>query len=268
MKQFLCLLLFLSSTSAIADGFPPLDGRVSNCENRWFLKSTDDPLIHLLGFAYLDPTAGFTFEHNGEVKINESGDIVRLPSEFRDKARLIIRFDSDFKVACLSNEIVTKLKLPLIPDWLHFYKDEREPGPHNVTWASQYNHIGASQKALEFLKEAEKQNYKSSKYYFELGFALNALGKFQDAVQQLQVAVKEYPNHTEIIAELAYAHFGLRDLERAVEFYKLALKADKKKTSQRRWEFAQNISVAYSMLDDKKNSDAWKDKADNWKPKP
>ena len=267
MKLFFALLLSFLPITSIAGGFPPSVDRVSNCENKWFLVGPEESQVRVLGFAYIDPTAGFTLEHNGEVGLNENGDLVRLPSELKDKARVIIRATSDFKAACLSNDLATKLELSLIPSWLEVYKDKRELGPHSVSWAYFYNHIGASKKALEYLKEAEKQNYKPRQYHFELGYALNASGDFKGALEALQVAVKEHPNDTEIIAELGYAYLNLNEFTKAIESYELALKTDKKGDSQRRWEFAQNISAAYSMLGDKDQSSSWKVKADEWKQK-
>jgi tetratricopeptide (TPR) repeat protein len=267
MKLLFLLLLFLFPITCIAGGFPPSKDRVSNCENQWFLKSTKDTEVQLLGFAYMDPSAGFTFEHNGDVGLNENGEIIRLPNELKDKARLIIRVSSDFKAACLSDEQATKLGLSIIPSWLKVYKDKREPGPHNISWAYFYNHIGASHKALDYLKEAEMRNYKPRQYYFELGYALNASGDFQGALKELQVAVKEHPADTEIIAELGYAYWKVREFDKAIEFYELALKTDKKGASQRRWEFAHNISAAYSMLGNTEQSESWKVKSDKWKPK-
>ena len=91
MKLIVALLLALLPVTSIAGGFPAPENGLSDCEDRWFLKPTEDPKIQILGFAYIDPTVGLTIEHNGEAGLNENGEVVRLPNELRDKEKWLTR---------------------------------------------------------------------------------------------------------------------------------------------------------------------------------
>ena len=157
------------------------------------------------------------------------------------------------------------LGLPRVPDWLTLYKDDREPGPHAVAWASFYNEIGAFERALELLHEADSYGYGSTQLSFEKGFALNALGRFQDASQVLETAVKQNPDDGGLLGELAYSHIGLREFDKAIPLYEAALSKDTRRPSGRRAEFAQNLSAAFSAVGDAKSARMWSKKAAKWK---
>jgi tetratricopeptide (TPR) repeat protein len=257
--------LLLVAGSADASGFPPSTQHLADCENRWFLKGTEESNVRMLGFAYVDPTAGVTFEVDGEVATGADGALVRKPNALEGKARIIVRADANFEIACLSDELATQLGLPLVPDWLENYKDSREPGPHNVAWASYFNQIGAFERALACLQLADSAGYASTDLSFERGFALNAMNRFQDAIQALEFAVKQNPNDSGTIGELAFSYMGLRDYKKAIPLYEAALSKDSRRRSGRRAEFAQNISVAFAALGDEKSASKWRKKAAQWK---
>jgi tetratricopeptide (TPR) repeat protein len=257
--------LFVVAGTVGAAGFPPASHHLADCENRWFLKGAEDSNARILGFAYVDPTAGVTFEVDGEVAIGDDGALVRKANPLEGKARLIVRAEANVEIACLSDEEATHLGLPLVPDWLALYKDAREAGPHNVAWASFYNQIGGFERALECLQRADDSGYASADLSFERGFALNALGRFQDAIPVLELAVKQNPDASGMIGELAFSHLGLRDYQKAIPLYEAALSKDEKHRSGRRAEFAQNISAAFTALGDEKSASKWRKKAAEWK---
>src|SRR5207344_524524 len=151
---------------------------IASCENHWFLKQAKDPDARVLGFAYIDPEAGFTFQFEDEIVADKDGAWSRKPNPLRDKASMKIRVGTNFPVACLNDADVAKLGLAATPDWLAYYKDTRAVGPHEVSWASHLNGIGANAEAIEHLQSAMAQGYKSDPLWFELGYAYDALGEF------------------------------------------------------------------------------------------
>lgn len=263
MKYRLGALLLVAASAAAAE-FPPSSHRLADCENRWFLREVADPSIRLLGFVYVDPDAGVTIEDNGKVALSADGALVRMPDTRENKMRLIIRGVSNFEIACLSSEQASQLGLALVPDWLEFYKDKREPGPHNVAWASFYNHIGAFDKALEHLRIAGDSGFRSLALALERGFALNATARHQEAIEGLQPAVKAYPDDIRLLAELAYSHLRLRDFSRAIDLYQAALSRDAEGKSVLRWEYANNVALAYAALGDGTSASEWSRKAATW----
>jgi tetratricopeptide (TPR) repeat protein len=263
--RILPFTLLLMAGVAGASEFPPSVHSIADCDNRWFLAEGQDPSVRFLGFAYVDPTAGITIEHNGEVVLGAEGALVRKPNALDKKARVIARVGSNVRIACLSDDQATHLGLPLIPEWLRFYKDDRAPGPHNVAWASFYNHIGACEKALEFIQVARDDGYTSVELSYEHGFALNAMSRFRDARQVLDAAVKDNPDNVQLTGELAYSYLHLREFNRAIELYKTAIAKDQTADSARRAEFAQNISIGFSALGDEKSAAEWRKKSETWK---
>ena len=107
MKYQLCVL-FVVAGSAGAVELPQPRHDLAACENRWFLKEGEESNARMLGFAYVDPTAGVTFEVDGEVTINDGGVLVRKPNLLENKARIIVRAPANFRVACLSDEDVRR----------------------------------------------------------------------------------------------------------------------------------------------------------------
>jgi tetratricopeptide (TPR) repeat protein len=256
MKALLPLTLLVSFPAVAAD-FPVARDRIADCENQWFLLEGQNPALRILGFAYVDPSAGVTIEHNGEVGIGPDGSLERKPFELKEKARLIIRATGNYEIVCLNEAQRTQLGLPVAPEWQGAYRDSRAAGPHNVSWASHYNHIGAFDRALKHIEAALSEKYTSRDLTFEYGFALNAVERFHDALAVLEPGVESYPRDVNIRAELGFAHLGLGDFKKAIEIYERAYNMDKSGSSGRRGEFAQNVAAAYARLGDEKSATRW-----------
>jgi tetratricopeptide (TPR) repeat protein len=259
-------LSLLAGEPVCAQEFPPLSQHIADCENKWILSENSRSAdARVLGYLYVDPTAGFTVELHGNVELAQDGTLIRRPSELEGKARVILRLDSNVPVACLSDEQIAQLGLPREWEFRENYKDSRPPGPHYTSWASHFNQIGASERALELVKLARAESYSSPKLEFEEGYALNALGRYDEAIQSLRKAAQRYPDDVDIAAELAYGHLSLRQYSQAVELYRRALSLDTKHSSPRRWEFAQNIARAYDQLGDFRRKGEWLEKSAEWK---
>jgi tetratricopeptide (TPR) repeat protein len=264
--SILASLSLLAVETVCAQEFPPLSQHIADCENKWVLAAnTQSPDARVLGYVYVDSTAGVTLELHGDVELAQGGALIRRPSELEGKARLILRIDSNIPVACLSDEQAAQVGLPREWEFREIYKDPRPPGPHYTSWASHINQIGASERALELVKLARAESYSSPKLELEEGYALNALGRYDEAIGSLRKAAQRFPDDVEIAAELAYGYLSLHQYPQAIELYRRALSLDTKHASSRRWQFASNIARAYEQLGDTKRSGEWLERSAEWK---
>jgi len=253
----------IAATSA-SGMFPPDKDPIANCENRWFLKQGKEPEARVLGFAYIDPEAGFSFEFEDYIVIDKDGNWVRKPNPLHGKASLKVRVESNVPVACLDKEDVAKLGLAPIPDWLKFYKDTRAAGPHEVSWASHLNSIGANAEAIKHIETAIADGYKSDGLWFELGYAYNALEEFDKSTEVLTPAMAASPDNKLLIGELAYSSIHQKDFKRAIELYNLALSKYKNGETEKRAEYAINLAAAYHWAGDEKAAQEWLQKGKAW----
>lgn len=239
------------------------DQTIADCENKWFGAEAGDGSI-ILGYVYIDPSAGFTFEHYGTLE--GSGAYLRaVQSDLAKEARLIQRIGRNFPAICLDDPQVAALGLPAVPKTMEFYKDDRPLGEHHTAWAYHYNHIGASDKALDHVSEAIAAGASSNALTFEHAFALNALGRFQETISLLDPIVSPETSTADIIAELAYARLMQADYEEAIRIYSQAIDHDQDEPSSRRWEFARNIAAAYGELGDTAQRDVWLKRSEEYR---
>ena len=236
---------------------------IADCEQSWFGAEANDGSV-FLGYAYIDPYAGFTFEHYG--RLEGKGEALRaVPSDLIGKARLIQRVGHNFPATCLLADQVAELGLPLVPETMQFYQDSRPPGEHHAAWAYHYNHIGASDKALVHVQNALEAGAASAALTFEHAFALNVLGKFGETIALLETDYGSEDMTADLIAELAYARLRQGDYERAIELYTQAINPGQGQVSTRRWEFARNIAAAYAELGDTERRETWMKRAKQYR---
>ena len=237
-----------------------LDRHVANCENQWFAAEGNDGKTPL-GFAYVDPDAGPTIEHYGFLETSD-GKLRAVAAEFQGKARLIQRIEQNFPAHCLTDLQARELGLPSAPESMKHYEDKRPPGKHHAMWAYFYNHIGASDVAMDHVSKAMAAGHSSPALTFEHAFALNVLERFDEAIALLQPLVDTGQADADIIAELAYAFLMQNKLPKAIELFKQAVDHGGGVPSSRRPEFARNIAAAYEQLGDKKQRDEWLERAE------
>ncbi len=218
----------------------------------------------MLGFAYIDPDAGFTFEAHGDVVLDAQGEPIRKPDQLEGKARLIMRVAQNVKVACLDAGTVARLGLPARSESLKFYADKRAPAEHEAMWGSHLNAIGAFTEALRHLEPARKSGYKSDLLWFETGFAYNATEQFDNAIEVLDPAVAASPENQRLIGELAFAYMHKGNFKRAIELYNLALSKYREGETDRRDQYAFNLASAYHFAGNEKAATEWMSKARAW----
>ncbi len=257
------LLIACQQASA---AFPAADVTIADCENHWLLAADrKDPDLRLLGFAYIDPDAGFTFEAHGEVALDPKGNLVRRPYAFDGKARMIVRVSNNAPVACLDDATVARLGLPAQSESLKYYQDKRDPGEHAVLWASHLNQIGASAQAIRQIDLARKAGVHSDRMWFELGYALNAQGHYDQAIAVLEPAVAASPEATALLDELGFAYLHHVDYPRAIELFRKAIDGyHTTSIAPPKWELAAHLASAYDRSDDATHAAEWLEKAKAW----
>jgi tetratricopeptide (TPR) repeat protein len=270
MKKIAAIIVICWSFLAQAQAKTPeagemkFDQHVANCENKWFGARTVDGKV-VLGYVYIDPTAGFTFENYGHLDISD-GKLHAIKSDLYGKARVITRIGQNFPATCLSEAQATTLGLPSSPESMKFYTNDRTTGEHHASWAYHYNHIGASEIALDHVSKAIAAGYSSTGLTFEHAFALNALGKFDQTAGLLAPVVASSTKTADLIAELAYAKLMQGEYQQAIDLYSRAIRhRGRDGYSQRRWEFARNIGAAYEALGDLKQRDQWIKRSDRYR---
>lgn len=265
MKKILAVIALCCSPLAHAQvsetGALKYDQNIANCENKWFGAEAEDGSV-FLGYVYVDPSAGFTFEHYGTLD-GSKGELRAIKSDLYGKARVIKRIGQNFPAACLTEAQVTALGLPSSPESMKYYRDDRPLAEHHASWASHYNHIGASDIALDHVSKAIAAGGSSSDLSFEHAYALNALGRFDEVISLLAPEAPFTIKTSDLIAELAYAYFAKGEYQRSIALYTQAIDHDE--PSERRWEFAGNIATAYGRLDDIKQQAHWKKLSDSYR---
>ena len=267
MKNLIVAIALCCSSTALAQGTTArelaFDQAIADCENGWFGAAAQDGSV-ILGYVYIDPSAGFTFEHYGTLE-EDRGALRAVQSDLSREARLIQRIGHNFPATCLDDGQVAALGLPLIPETMQFYKDSRPPSEHHAAWAYHYNHIGASDKALGHVLKALEAGAASAALTFEHAFALNVLGKFSETITLLEPVYSSGGMTGDLIAELAYARLKQGDYQRAIELYTQAIDPEQGEISSRRWEFARNIAAAYEELGDAQRRDSWIQRAEQYR---
>ena len=264
VKNILVAITLFCATAALAPvavaGELMFNQAVAECENKWFGAEAEDGGV-ILGYVYIDPSAGFTFEHYGALV--DAGEGMRaVESSLAGKARLIHRIDHNFAAICLSEAQVAELGLPAVPETMRFYKDDRPLAEHHTSWAYHYNHIGASDIALEHVSKAIAAGATSADLTFEHAFALNVLERFDETIALLDPIASTQNITGDIIAELAYARLMQGEYKIAIDLYLKAIDVARGEPSSRRWEFARNIAAAYEEMGDTKQRDEWLKRSD------
>ncbi len=234
--------------------------RIADCENLWFAAREEEDML-VLGFVYVDPEAGFTYEHYGELVLSE-GVFQAVPSDRQGTTRVIHRIGVNVPATCLTDAQATALGLPSSPESMASYKDHRPVGEHHERWAHHANRIGASAIALEHVSKASATGTTSTSLTFEHAVALNGLGQFEETVTLLEPIVASEDATGDLIAELAHAKQELGDLPRAIKLYEQAIRHRKGGYSERRSAFALRIASIHEELGNTRQHDAWMRRAE------
>lgn len=223
--------------------------------DKWviFPKSEKDT-TYALGFIYLDITAGFTFNFEGNLESKEG----KLILHKQDNTSIIKhRLGRNTKnVTVLTDDQVKNLALSKQPDWLSFYKSDPDSLYYQIQLGSYYNSVGGSNRALTILSKAYEKEKKDKDLLFELSFAHNALKQYDKAIPILEKAVKTHNSNELLYKELLYAYMNSNLLDKAEKTYSDYLKKTISKKYQT--EMAYNITYSYFIKKDKTKFEEWK----------
>lgn len=217
-----------------------------------FSPKPDDKQL-MLGVAYIDPTAGYSYRYFGNITV-DNGKLNFVPAE--ENADFIARWQNlDLKVAVLPDERVGQLKLSAYPEFLKFYQTDKLDRDFLVDILSFQNGAGYSNLALPQLEKLRKENYKSAKFYFELAFAYNALNQSSKAEEVIYEAEKNNLKDELLIKEMHYALLHQNKLMLAGDYLESNFKNFKSKNYKS--ESIVNQIINYSNQKDVVNAKKW-----------
>ncbi|MGH1338452.1 MAG: tetratricopeptide repeat protein [Aureispira sp.] len=257
--NYLVSLLLILPFFCLAQEQEPLefDTKYYACEDQWvvFPKEATD-FTHLYGFIYLDEEAGFTFNLEGKLEVNDAGQLMAVPKEDEENASIKIRLQPTTSlVAVLSSKQLEELKLPKEPEWLHFYKKSDDEIASLLARGYHYNHVGASELALPYLKEAYEKKPILEGLAFELAYAYNATEQHKKATDILIKALNQDPKNYFFYRELGFAQVRLGQIKEAEKTYEKGIRLSN--DAYQKSEMGINMTQAYFKLKDKKGFKKW-----------
>lgn len=182
MKKFLLFLFLSFQIGVFAQVELPkdlvFDKTFFEAENQYIMLSPNKSSAEaFVGLAYFDDSAGFSFRllgmYSPETKTVSLAD---------SNGITLVRWENlGAKVAVVPQNLVAEWKLPEVASFLKNYKSSKPAKELLVDKLSFANGAGLYETALTGLLKLKNENYKSEKFYFELAFSYNALGKFADA---------------------------------------------------------------------------------------
>jgi len=252
MKKLLFLSILISNLSFSQE--LKFDKKFTDAVDKWvaFDKDTNDS-TYIYGFIYIDEQAGFTFDYDSRFKINQK-TLESLPNEMKSsiKSRLS---PNTANVHILTANEIKQLNLPNQPDWLKLYKSNENTVIYYKNIGYHYNHIGASQNAIEPLLKGYAIEPHFEGLEFELAYAYNATKNHSKAIEILNKAIKNDSNNFWFLRELGFAYKNIENLEKAEETYKkgIAISNDKNQKA----EMAINMAQSYFQIKNKQKFEEW-----------
>lgn len=258
------ILLTLFTTNFYSQNLLQFDKRNIQCEDKWIAYQMDKDSTYTFGFIYIDSKAGLTFNYEGKFKIEKNGVFNKLKSEVEKEVGFIkTRLQPNrIAIAEIPEAKFKELHIEKTPNWLKAYKTDENSVDRLYRWGYMYNSWNEFEKALTYLKKADKINSKFKGLQTEIGFSYNALGKFDDAEFTLKKAINENPEDCYALKELAYTYTRLVNFEKVAETYLIMTKSCTEQTFIQ--ETAHNLAYEYFKIKDTINFIKWKTEAEKW----
>ncbi len=229
MKKITALIFIFVHIFAFSQTELPSDivfsTNFSDAENHYVvLDSKPQDGQYLIGVPYYDSTAGYTFRLSGYFKVN-NGKLVLIEDPSASNGIMIARWQKlDAKVAVLNDKRLKELGLSNPAEFLENYKSSLPEKEQLVNRLSSMNAAGYSNLALPRLEQLKKERYSSSKFYFELIFAYNALRQLDKANQTADEAISKGFRDELILKEKHFAMLHNNNEDAAGAFLKENLK--------------------------------------------
>jgi len=258
MRKILLLVCFVTSLSnAQTPKNPVLSFETPFYEavDQWVLYPASGEHAYSLGFIYVDRSAGFTFDYETRLVL-ENEKLINPNPERQKEAFVKSRLErNSANVHILSEEQLNELNLTT-PKWLEVYKRNSDTEGYQIDIASWYNNAGGSEIALGILKELFENNKTDGKLLFELSYAYNALGRHPEALEVLEIALQVNDTEELYYKEKLYAYAMLVDFEAAKKWYAIYLK--KTKSYRYRSEIVYNLAYSHFLGKDLKGFNYWR----------
>lgn len=257
MKQYLLLLALLCG--AVLTATAQKDGLYYNkpyyqCENKWVaLPQKEGEQNYLYGFLYLDGTAGYTFDYQGNFTV-ANGKFIKddKPREASMKYRIEKGWP---ELAILPDEKVKEMGLPSEPDWLYIYREKENDVDRLHRKGFILNDIEASAEAIPVLLKAYAKEPHYEGVEFELAFAYNATEQYSKAIEVLKKAIAYNSKNYMFYRELGYSYVHSGNVAEAEKTYSkgIAMSTDNAQSA----EMAFNMAGHYYRTKDKANFAKW-----------
>ncbi|WP_187478167.1 hypothetical protein [Amniculibacterium sp. G2-70] len=208
MKKISIAFLITSFTFGFAQKTSDLkfDTPISEAENQYIATESKTPKQYTFGYVYYDSMAGYSYRHIGEILSDENDNIILKKDPKAEHAFIIFRIENfALKVSKIPQTFIEKSKLEAEPEWLKFYKTNDTDQEKKLNRASSLNGGNAPQLALPILEKLRSEKFFNNKFYFELAFSYNALGKFPEAEQICDEAFKNNFKDELIYKEYIYS---------------------------------------------------------------
>ncbi|MGN5954061.1 tetratricopeptide repeat protein [Sphingobacterium lactis] len=231
------------------------DKKFYDALDKWVvIEGIGNPPKHVLGFIYLDPSAGISFRHESHLFVLND----KLVKDSVNKEAMITARLSEglADIAVLSDLQIQTLGLPKEPNWLSVYKVNEGTSAYQVSKGLWLNSVNASHLALPILKAVYEKEPKASGLQFELAYAYNHVGSFYKAIVILNKAIEDEPNNFWYYRELGFALKHLNNLKEADKAYKLGIKHSNDKMQNA--EMSINMLQSYFQVKDRPKFDEWK----------
>ena len=242
---FFFLVIMLSAQKQNLPKDIVFDTPIFETEKQWvFLPPKDENSTMLFAaMLYYDQAAGYTLEL-GETFDIKNGNLIKQESEDPNTGSTKVRWNNlKLKVAKLSDQRSKEFKIEKTPEWLSNYYPKNITNEDLVDKYSSLNGADFSDIALPKLEELHQQKYRSAKFYFELAYAYNALGKYAEAEKVIDEADQNGLNDELLIKEMLYAKNNLGNTDRSAKY--LLANLDKMKTQLFKDENISNLIVHF-----------------------
>ncbi len=260
LKKFLIILAFVFPVQLNAQGVLHFDKHFVESEDRWVAFKPEKDSAYAFGFIYIDEQAGLTLNYEGTFKIMPSGEFV---AHKIDSVNWKVRLEpNNVLVAFIPENKFHELDIPAIPGWLKYYKTDSNSVARLYKWGYMYNGWDECEKALTYLKRAEKIDPNFKGLRVELAYSYNSLGQYDQAIHILTDALKIDSADAYVNKELIYAQIKSGKLENAAKSYRKALAICRDQSYN--GENCYNLLHNYFLIKDKEDFNLWLKDAKKW----
>lgn len=251
---FIATFLFSFHTAYSQKDGLYFDKKYYECENKWVaLPQKEGENKYIYGFVYLDGTAGYTFDVQGDFTVN--GGKFSKDNKQRESS-LKYRIPKRYALlAILPDSALKQMGLPKEPDWLKIYKEGEDNTDRLLRKGFLLNDVEASAEALPVLLKAYAKDPHYKGLEFELAFAYNATGQYAKAIEVLKKALSADPENYRFYKELGYAYLQMQNATEAEKIYTRGISISK--DDDQSGEMAFNMAGYYYGLKDKVNFAKW-----------